>query len=192
MKNLLLFCAILVAMIHPVYAQQRDIKAIEVEIGGGITFGASKLRGVGFDKTEVGQTGFVEIRYNLNRIPVDIGLHLRGTVFGREMQKIGEHLNFSSGNFMITSDYNYRRNSNCMLFAGLGVGFASFGNSAQIEYLDDGSYMDNGSNGSICVMPRIGVELWHHLRLTCAYIFEERANGHFNLSIGIAIGGGRK
>ncbi len=181
-----LFCA---AMPN---AQERDIRAVEVEVGGGMTFGAARLRHAGFDKTELGETGFMEIRYNPKRLPMDFGFQIRGTVFGRERRQNGEKLNFSSGNFVLTSDYNYRRNSNCMFFAGLGVGMSTFGNSARIEPLGNGAYVDNGSSSSICIMPRVGVEFWHRLRLTGAYVFEERANRHFDLSVGIAIGGGCK
>lgn len=191
MKKLIVLCAVLATLLPSAYAQRRDVKAIEVEIGGGMTFGAAQLSSAGFDKTKAGETGFIELRYNFIYLPIDIGLHAGGTVFGRE-QASGEKLNFSSGNFMVTADYNRRRTSNCMWFAGLGVGLASLGNSAKTEYMEDGGYTDNGSGSSLCFMPRIGVELFHHLRLTAAYTLEERANRHFLLSLGIVIGGGRK
>ncbi|MCM1301316.1 MAG: hypothetical protein NC250_00545 [Alistipes senegalensis] len=191
MKKLsLLF--VLLCVLTTVSAQQREVRAIEVELGVGLTSGAARLQDVGFDKNRTGETGFIEIRYNWKRLPIDVGFHIGGTIFGREMRESGEKLNFSSGNFMLTSDYNYRRDSNCSLFAGLGIGMATFGNSAELEYVGDGGYTDNGSSGSFCVMPRVGVELFHRLRLTCAYVIEEQANRHFSLTLGIAIGGGRK
>lgn len=190
MKRLLLLFALFGSLTAS--AQQREVRAIEVELGVGMTFGASELSSAGFDKNRIGETGFVEIRYNWKRLPIDVGLHLGGTIFGREIRESGEKLNFSSGNFMLTSDYNYRRKSNCSLFAGLGIGYATFGHSAQTEYAGDGGYTDNGSSGSFCIMPRVGIELFHRLRLTCAYVVEERANRHFSLSLGIAIGGGHK
>ena len=190
-KTVALLCTMLCTMLS--FAQERDIKAIEVEIGAGMTFGASKLKNAGFDKTKIGETGFVEIRYNFKQAPVDLGLHIGGTIFGRTIKDTGEKLNFSSGNFMVTSDYNFRFwNPNYTVFAGLGVGVAKFGNSAQTEYRGDGIYVDNGTNSSVCFMPRVGVELWQHLRLTMSYVIEERANSHFNLTIGVAIGGGCK
>lgn len=191
MKKLPVLCALLCAL-TTVSAQQREVRAIEVELGVGLTGGAARLQSVGFDKNRTGETGFIEIRYNWKRLPIDVGLHIGGTIFGREMRESGEKLNFSSGNFMLTSDYNYRRDSNCSLFAGLGIGCAKFGNSAEMQYVGDGGYTDNGSSGSFCVMPRVGVELFHRLRLTCAYVIEEQANRHFSLTLGLAIGGGRK
>ena len=177
MKNLsLLFCTLLCVL--TVSAQQREVRAIEVELGIGLTAGAARLQHIGFDKNRIGETGFIEIRYNWKRLPVDVGLHIGGTIFGREMRESGEKLNFSSGNFMLTSDYNYRRDSNCSLFAGLGIGYATFGNSAQTEYVGDGGYKDNGSRISFCVMQRGGVELFPRLRFTCASVIDERANRH--------------
>lgn len=192
MKRFVTFlCALLCTMIS--FAQERDIRAIEVEIGAGMTFGASKLEKAGFTKTKIGETGFVELRYNFKQAPVDLGLHIGGAIFGRTVKNTGDKLNFSSGNFMVTSDYNFRFwNPNYTVFAGVGVGLAKFGNSAQTEYRGDGVYVDNGSNSSVCFMPRVGVELWQHLRLTLSYVIEERANSHFNLTVGVAIGGGGK
>ena len=191
-KNLLLLCALFSVAMSA--AQEREFRAIEVELGAGLTCGASRLGSAGFDNNRIGETGFVEVRYNFNQAPVDLGFHAGGTIFGRTMRPAGEKLNFSSGNFLITSDYNCRfvYPEWLTLFAGLGVGYATFGNSAQIRYQGDGVYTDNGPGGSLCVMPRIGVELWHHLRITCAYVIEERANRHFAVTLGVAIGGGRR
>lgn len=184
-----IICALLLC--GGVQAQPRTVRAIEVELGAGVAFGASKLSAAGADKTKLGETGFIEIRYNMKRQPVDIGFRISGMVLGREIPA-GYNLCFTSGNFMLTSDYNFRRASNCSFFVGAGVGYASFGHSAQVEAFAPGSYTDNGPQASFCFMPRVGVELWRHLRFTMAYTFEEQANRHMSLTIGVAIGGGRK
>lgn len=41
-------------------------------------------------------------------------------------------------------------------------------------------------------MPRIGVELLHHLRVTLDYKFQEKANRHIGLTLGVVFGGGRR
>lgn len=46
---------------RPTEKQNREIRQIEVEIGGGVVFGASKLN---FDNAKSGGMGFGEIRYN--------------------------------------------------------------------------------------------------------------------------------
>lgn len=192
MKRLIICLLLLSVLPTPSRSQQRPVRALEAELGGGITFGASALHAAGFDKAKTGATGFFELRYNMRRLPLDVGFRIGGTVFGREICRTGEKLNFSSGNFMAVVDYTYRRSSGCMLFAGAGMGLATLGNSASIECLGDGGYVDNGSDRSFCFMPRVGVEFWHRLRLTCSYMVEDKANRHFDLTVGIAIGGGRK
>lgn len=189
MKKLLLICLLFFATAS--WAQQREVRAFEVELGAGTTFGANRLRGVGFGKCGWGETAFVEARYNFKRLPIDLGFQLRGTIFGRK-DYLGGWLNFSSVNYMLTSDYNFRRNTNCTLFAGVGVGMVSIDGSAQTEIIDLGGYTDNGPSGSACVMPRVGVELFHRLRLTFSYLMEERAHRQFHLTVGVAIGGGKK
>ena len=170
------------------------IRAIEVEIGGGITTGIARLRGSGFDKYPVGGAGFIEIRHNQESFPLDIGFQIRGTIFDREITRYGKTLEFSSVNLMITSDYNFRSRSDYSFFAGFGFGYVSFGKTSQIEYFPQYEYFSNygGKEGSLCLMPRVGVELWHHLRLTASYLIEEKANRHFSLTLGVVFGGGRK
>lgn len=193
MRPLSLFFAALCACCTTAsFAQQRDVRPVEVELGIGMTCGAATLRSAGFDRNKIGETAFAEVRYNFRRLPVDVGFQVRGTIFGREIEASGEKLNYSSGNFMVTADWNLfrRRHPNCVLFAGLGAGMALFGGSAQTQHVGNGVYVDNGSSGSACFMPRVGVELWHHLRVTCGYLVEERANRHLSLTVGAAIGGG--
>ncbi|MDE5815820.1 MAG: hypothetical protein K2H42_06010 [Alistipes sp.] len=60
MKNSLLLCALLCVL--TVSAQQREVRAIEVELGIGLTPGAARLQHIGFDKHRTGETGFLEIR----------------------------------------------------------------------------------------------------------------------------------
>ena len=67
-------------------------------------------------------------------------------------------------------------------FVGLGLGVA---------------WSDINADGSrkgthFAVMPRVGVELSHHLRITLAYKIFERANNHLTLSLGYVFGGGRR
>ena len=132
---------------RPTEKQNREIRQIEVEIGGGVVFGASKLN---FDNAKSGGMGFGEIRYN------------------------------------------FRRSKNILFFAGMGLGLASHENAAPIILIGDNSYDIGGSSSSFCLMPRFGIELFHHLRVTFNYKLEEKANRHFNISVGVVFGGGRK
>lgn len=53
-------------------------------------------------------------------------------------------------------DYNFRQGQKISYFIGSGLGMMI-------------SRVNNYSSGSLCAMPRIGVEFFHHLRLTLDY-----------------------
>lgn len=168
----------------------RKVGRIEGEIGGGFSFGADKLN---FDKNKLGATFYAEARYNMQRVPLDIGVQAGGTIFHRESVNAGQ-LKFRTWNVMAVSDYNFRRCKKISLFAGIGLGYASLDNSAPITFDDSqsnwGGFSTGTRMGSLCFMPRIGVELFHHLRVTLDYKLQEKANRHFGLSLGVVFGGG--
>ena len=170
----------------------RKVGCIEGEIGGGFAFGADKLN---FDKNKLGATFYAEVRYNIQRVPLDVGVQVGGTIFHRESVNAGQ-LKFKTWNVMAVTDYNFRRYKKISFFAGIGLGYASLDNSAPITFDDSqpnwGGFSTGTKTGSFCFMPRIGVELFHHLRVTFNYKLEEKANRHFNISVGVVFGGGRK
>lgn len=180
------------AQTGPSAAADRRIGCIEGEIGGGISFGADKLD---FDKSLLGATFYAEARYNMQRLPLDVGMQVGGTIFHRESIAAGR-LKFKSWNVMAVTDYNFRRYKKISLFAGVGLGYASLENSAPIAFDDTqpnwGGFSTGSKRGSFCFMPRIGIELLHHLRVTFDYKLQEKANRHFGLSLGVVLGGGNR
>lgn len=170
----------------------RKVGRIEGEIGGGLSFGADKLN---FDKNRLGATFHAEARYNMQRVPLDVGVQVAGTIFHRESVDAGE-LKFKTWNVMAVTDYNFRRHTKISFFAGMGLGYASLDHSAPIVFDDSqpnwGGFSTGTKTGSFCFMPRVGVELFHHLRVTLDYKLQEKANRHFGLSLGVVFGGGRR
>ena len=158
----------------------RVVGRFEGEIGGGLSFGAAF---------------YAEARYNVQLLPLDVGVQVGGTIFHRESDHAGQ-LKFRSWNVMAVADYNFRRRRNVSFFAGAGVGYAFLDNSAPVVFDDTqsnwGGFSTGSRSGSLCFMPRIGVELFHHLRVTFDYKLQERANRHFGLSLGVLFGGGRR
>lgn len=173
-------------------AADRKVGCIEGEIGGGFSFGADKLN---FDKNKLGATFYAEARYNLQRIPLDVGVQAGGTIFHRESVNAGQ-LKFKTWNVTAVADYNFRRYKKIAFFAGIGLGYASLDHAAPITFDDSqpnwGGFSAGTKTGSFCFMPRIGVELLHHLRVTLDYRLQEKANRHFGLSLGVVFGGGRR
>ncbi len=86
-------------------AAARKVGRVEGEIGGGISFGADKLN---FDKNKLGATFYAEARYNVQRLPLDVGLQAGGTIFHRESVNAGQ-LKFRTWNVMAVTDCNFRR-----------------------------------------------------------------------------------
>ena len=52
---------------------------------------------------------------------------------------------------------------------------------------------DNSPHGAhFAFMPRVGVEVARHIRVTVAYKVFEKANNHLAISVGYAFGGGKR
>lgn len=163
---------------------------IEGEIGAGVVFGTDKL---GFDKINPGAVFYAEIRHNFRKLPLDAGIQVAGTIFHRESDNAGQ-LKFKSWSLMAITDYNFLQKSRVSFFAGAGVGYTSSEHSAPVVFDDSqpnwGGFSTGEKRGSFCFMPRVGVELFHHLRVTAAYKLADKANSHFDLTVGVAFGGG--
>ena len=72
--------------------------------------------------------------------------------------------------------YNFRRGEKVSYFVGAGVGATFY----------------NADTTKLCFMPRVGMEFFNRLRLTMAYMAGPNAKNTLNLTLGVAIGGGRK
>ncbi len=173
--------------------EQPQTRRFEVELGLGGTFGFSHLN---FDRNYGGIVILLEPRYKLRSVPVTVGVQFSGANFKREAFGIKvEPLMFSSWNVMAVSDYVWRRDKKFSLFAGLGLGLASVRTSAPITFDTAAPYLGyftgEDDKKTFCVMPRVGVR-YGRLRLTCAYMVEEKTNNHFRGTLGFVFGGGRK
>lgn len=154
-----------------------EIKKFEFEISVGTTYGIDKFVG---DK-KLGPAFALEGRYNFSQLPMDIGveLYLGSTVRGYEEVDLSNRI-FS---FMAFTDYNFNRGKNISPFVGLGMGIASCD-------VIEGSYGEEGAR--YVFSPRIGVEFFRHLRVTCYSKICQKGYNNVGLSIGYAFGGGLK
>ena len=78
-------------------------------------------------------------------------------------------------------DYNFRMGKHVSSFVGGGLGMA-------IVDVDLGYNQFN----SICFTPRLGVELFKHLRMTFDYRLLKWDLSFWNCSVGFVLGGGNK
>lgn len=184
-KLLLVFVAILFVAVDAEaqrYYVERTVSAVEVDLSVGLATAANKMPAYG--RSRQGVDAGVEVRYNFAAQPVDIGLNVslcsmyRGTTIHNTLYSY----KFISENLLVTSDYNFFQGRAVSPFVGLGVGVAWSDINA-----------DGTKHGThFAVMPRVGVELSHHVRISVAYKIFDKANNHLAISLGYAFGGGRR
>lgn len=177
----------------------RVVRAFEVELAGGIVTPTEKLH---FDKNHLGWNAQAELRYNFKRLPLDLGLHVDGALFKRDGQVMDtpEDLKqiakakFTSITGLGVIDLNFLRSKGFSIFVGCGAGYAMLLNDIRAIK----NVKDIDTDGCFCVMPRVGIELFHHVRATFYYkhFTVDKGTGisqdHFGASIGVVFGGGKK
>ena len=177
-----------------------QVRKWEVELGAGLVM-PNKMDNF---TTKEGWGAVVEVRRNMNLLPLDLGLHIDGTGFKREYGNMRDLINYQSYTALLVADVNILRKKKVQIFAGCGLGYAwladDFAYFGDVEDALDGvnAVKDTWqSRSALMAMPRVGVELWNHLRATVYYkapadktLFKEQ--GHFGVSLGVVIGGGLK
>ena len=194
-KNMkkLISAVIAIMFIGSVSAQSINIGKVEGEIGVGGAFPTSKLN---LDKNTPGAKLFGEVRYNFEKAPGDLGLHLSGTIFHREAESVAQRLKSKSYTVMAVSNYNFWRGTKASLFLGAGLGYARLDMTAPVSFDNSqpnyGGFHTGDAANRVCFMPRVGVEFFNHLRLSLSYTLVEKAHNHISVGISGVIGGGKR
>lgn len=171
MKRLLFVLFALLPMCS--FAQEVEVRRVE----GSISLGASFFEDSFYESTagEIGLLSSVELRYNFRSVPMDVGIMSMLDIRGGDCELCnGSWENNLS--FLAVADYNFRRGKRVSYFAGVGVGATFY----------------DANTTKLSFMPRVGMEFFNHLRLTMAYMTGPNAKNTLNLTLGVAIGGGRK
>ena len=134
--------------------------------------------------------------YNVRRIEVEPSFGMgRGLEMALEVRNninaywdVGLRASISNVgyNSVIVSDYNFARpNKNFLFFAGAGLGLGTY---------DESDYVDGptGTSTQFKFVPRAGVELFQHVRLTLNLNTYNFSSIYPIVSLGIVFGGGRK
>ncbi len=126
----------------------------------------------------IGWNGFIAIalegRYNFRK-PWDVG--------------VKASMDYGGSQVCVVGDYNIARNKELSLFCGMGLGVAG------VDILDERDLPDpclRESQACFYAMPRVGIELARHLRITAALNTYNMRKANLVLSAGIAFGGGKK
>lgn len=168
-----------------VQAQEaREAGKFEGEIGAGIPFLGKKYGGT----FEPGWAAYAEGRYNFRSIPVDIGLKFQTGEFYRTWDRAAFNGDYRFYTASVVSHYNFRRTKNVSPFVGCGVGVSVF----TAHYYDFEVIDCKEHDFAACIAPRIGIEFFHHVRLSAAYLLMNKQYGNMEVSIGVVLGGGRR
>lgn len=130
----------------------------------------------------------LELRYNTEEQPWDCGafLQLDAAVRHYDMpNKPGGYWLQTNRTWAygVTGDYNFRQGYRVNPFVGIGIGAAS------IDQVGDSKYWNVEAESSFVLMPRAGVELFHHIRLTAHCMIVRHGFHTAALTIGFVIGG---
>lgn len=180
MKRIILLMSILGISVMS-HAQSQPVKVFEFEPSVGITYGLDNNPG----SKQIGPALGLEARWNLRRVPIDLGVQLSlgsavSSYYDDDLSCRTVHL------FHIVADYNFNRGAKVSPFAGLTMGLNGY---AVVE----GELNDNSDgSGGFGVCPRIGVELWRHLRLTLSCNVARNHYKYLGFNVGYAFGRGLK
>lgn len=165
-------------------AQTLPVQPVEGGIFGGMTVPLDKYH----DYTnKIGYGMGIEVRYNFSGTPWDCGLMADFTRVNHDYVPHGwndsalwtEHKD--TWGIVAVGDYNFRQGAAINPFAGCGVGVAF--NSTH------GDVMRDAAGTSALFVPRIGVELVHHIRVTASCHLSRKGFNTFDLTLGFVLGG---
>ncbi|MCM1355616.1 MAG: porin family protein [Staphylococcus sp.] len=153
---------------------QTEVQRLEGEINVGFNVATGRYLGT---SAGLGLTVGGELRYNFRNSPFDGGVWVNYTSFAWPTDLPEGTFWTSSTNFALVGDYNFRQGASVNPFVGAGLGM---------------SFRDADRGCGPVFMPRVGVELWSHLRLTLSYEVNRKYYNGFSFTVGWAIGGGAK
>lgn len=164
----------------------QGVRPIEFEMHVGATRPLGSIYG---SKKNFGPALGMELRYNFRDSPFDAGFAIDITTAvhygeGWVPDEWAQSNRTAVIGFM--GDYNFRQGDKVNPFVGMGWGLAL--HDALIDVIDE----TNDRNTTAMIIPRVGVELWRHLRLTLAANLSCKYFNNMSLTVGFVIGGGKK
>ena len=186
MKKTVIFFFIFTALFSSatVHAQ------VKVEPYIGLTY---PMRNIGNSeiKETAGLNAGIEVRKNLSSLPIAVGADFFVATSARQKEKLeGGHSSNSQrmAGIAAVCDYHLFQDQPVSLFIGTGIGVS------QRHTIRSGIDTNIGicSEYGPVVSPRIGMELWKHVRISAEARITQRDYNVIAFRIGYAIGGSRK
>lgn len=178
MRKIILFILALTALCR---VQAQPVGRFEGEAAAAVLFGT-----VTKGATVEGTWNFLaEGRYNFRSLPLDVGVQFFLGAFARDWDggRLSDNQHFKI--YSVVADWNFGRTARVMPFVGCAVGVAA----VKIDRSDmraERTFHDT----SLCVMPRVGIEFFHRVRLTAGYRWMKRDYRCCEVALGVVFGGG--
>lgn len=196
MKKTVTLILLIPAMIIGALGQNNNVGPFEFEIGlGAVQIFKTKLASAGNIKSKTPSIGSIisfESRYNIGKTSLDGSIYISLTDFDRTWEN-HERRSYDMNIVAIIVDRNFRYWKNFAPFIGIGYGGMSSSTSITSEANPRKFESYSRNEYDLFFMPRVGVELFDHLRVTLDLKFMRHSEfTHYGLTIGYAIGGGRR
>lgn len=163
------------------------VRPIEFEMRVGTTLPLGSIKGT---DGQFGAALGVELRYNFRRVPVDVGfaLDITTAVHGYKSDYSDDcQQSNRTALLVLTGDYNFRQGHAVNPFVGVAMGVGL--HDALLDVLVE----TKGCHATVPTFsPRVGVELWRHLRLTLTSNISRKYYNNLSLTLGYVVGGGKK
>lgn len=182
MKKLIIIISVYVMSVLTGHAI--EVQPIEAEISAGITCPAGNFH---HSKKLLGANLGVELRFNLPASAWDCGLALNVTTAVYEFKEVWQDYirkfeqSNRSINILFVGDYNFRQGKKVNPYAGAGIGVSFY------EPVNNWQVYISGT--TLGFQPRVGVELFRHVRIGLFSHLSRKGCNNIGLSLGVVIGG---
>ncbi len=159
------------------------VQIFEGEANFGAAFPADKYHGA---RGKGGLTMGLSMRYNIPETRFDCGITADFTGVIRDFER-NPHTYQQTNRILslaLTGAYNFRQGKKVNPFAGIGIGVGFY------DTVGDRIY-DVSGTGAVFI-PKVGVELWSHLRVFASAHIIRKGFNSIDIGLAVVIGGRKK
>ncbi len=176
MKHLLVILSLLIGSSFA-FAQTQKVQRVEFEFSTGLSM---PLGGYKDGKTVASTSLGLDLRYNMKESPLDYGISIRLGCAVRDFPTKSS-VNMRTTSALASVSYNFRQGHKVNPFISLGMGIGQNDVPGDMRWGDEKS--------SAVFVPKVGVELLHHIRFNALMQLSRKGYHNYGLTIGFVIGG---
>ena len=161
----------------------QDIQRFEGEANIGLTFPLGNYHN---GEKLVGPEFGLELRYNIPQTPWDCGVLLNASTAVYKYEETPKtewywEQSNRSVNVILLGNYNFKQGTKLNPYIGVGLGLSFYESINEVLYKCSGT--------AFVFRPRIGIELFRHLRISMFSTINRTGYHNLGISIGAVIGG---